>query len=326
MQQMTIYPWLKDNWRQLDAYIRRQRIPQALLINAAKGMGKLQLAEAYARALLCEARNEAGFCCGSCHSCRLFDAQTHPDYLFIEPEEVGKGIGIDRIRQLIAQLALKPQFQSQRIVVINSADSLNNAAANAFLKCLEEPTERTSIVLLVEKMTKLPATIRSRCQIMTIAQPDNAVALEWLRQQQVQSGDSLLKMAQGAPLLAKRYGEENLLALHQQYFNDWLKVAQGRANVVHLAEQWHKQEAVALSIVLCWVMQWLVAIVKLAHRVDFDIEHKNVLQELLKKLDLKKVYRFYDMLLSSISKLDTQLNKQLMIEEILIEWSRLNTR
>ena len=137
MQETTIYPWLERNWQQLQAYIRQQRIPQALLINGGAGMGRLQLVELYAQTLLCQSPNDAYLPCGDCQSCRLFAAQTHPDYIFIEPEEAGKAIGIDCIRQLIARLGLKPQFQSQRVVVINSADSLNNAASNAFLKCLE---------------------------------------------------------------------------------------------------------------------------------------------------------------------------------------------
>ncbi|WP_235185868.1 DNA polymerase III subunit delta' [Methylomarinum vadi] len=326
MKQDSLYPWLQDNWRHLTAYIAQQRIPQALLIQAGPGLGMLHLAESYAQALLCERPTEEYFACGGCHGCRLFAAGTHPDYLFIEPEESGKAIGIDSIRQLINKLALKPQYPMHRCIVINSADSLNNAAANAFLKCLEEPTERTSIVLLAENPAKLPATIRSRCQLMTIAPPDTVVTLDWLKQYRIDADADLLRMAQGAPLRAKDYAERNLLAVHETYLNDWLKLARGQGNAVQLAERWQKQEAVSLSEVLSWMAQWLVIIVKCAYRADCDIGQHSALQELSKRLDLLQVYRFYDVLLSSIQKLDTQLNKQLMIEYILIEWSRLNKR
>ncbi len=326
MPNLFVYPWLEPYWRQLAAYIEQQRIPQALLMRSSAGMGTLELAETFARSLLCEARIAESLPCSICRSCHLFNVQTHPDYFFIEPEDGGKAIGVDRIRQLIAQLTLKPQFHSNRVVIINAADALNNAAANAFLKCLEEPTDRTVIILLAEKISKLPPTIRSRCQIMGIEQPSKGVVLEWLRSHQVENGESLLKLSGGAPLLAKQYAEQNLLAVREQYLTDWLKIAQGNVDVIRLAERWYQQETVSLSLLLAWMVQWITAIVKLAFQVDCDVPHKKALQELTKRLDLQEVYRFYDSLQSSVEKIDTQINKQLLVEQLLIEWSKLNQR
>lgn len=327
MQVQTLYPWLDQHWLRLVGYLRQKRIPQALLINGCAGLGTLELAENYARALLCESPDTAYSPCGDCHGCRLLDAQTHPDFITVTPEEVGKAIGIDHIRQLIARLALKPQFQGHRVVLIHPADALNNAAANAFLKCLEEPTERTSIVLVTEKSMKLPATIRSRCQKIMIEQPDTTVSLEWLKNQRVENADRLLQMAQGAALLAKQYGEQNLLSVYDEVFNDWIKAAQGKINVVNLAEQWSKQERVSLSMVLAWMCQWLTFMMRIAnHSEACPLEQKDALKALLNRLDLQALYRFYDIVLASIAKLDTQLNKQLMIERILIEWAGLYKR
>ena len=60
---------------------------------------------------------------------------------------------------------------------------MNNAAANAFLKCLEEPTERTVILLITDKPARLPATIVSRCQKLAVAKPDKDIVAAWLNQQ-----------------------------------------------------------------------------------------------------------------------------------------------
>ncbi len=321
-----VYPWLEESRRQLTAYIKQRRVPQALLIQGNRGLGKLLLAEHYVRALLCERPTEEYAACGGCHGCRLFAAGTHPDYIYIEPEESGKAIGIDVIRQLIGKLALKPHSRFERCVVINCADSLNTAAANAFLKCLEEPTERTSIVLLAEKAAKLPATIRSRCQLLTIATPDPAVATDWLRQNDIDAGDRLLALARGAPLLAKHYAERNLLAVHDALLEDWLQLAGGRGNATQIAERWQKQEAVDLPEILCWLAQWLTIGVRSAFQADCEVGHHRGLQEFAKGLDLIQLYRFYDLLLSSIQKVDTQLNKQLMLEQLLIQWSRMTRR
>lgn len=166
-----LLPWQQQNWAHLCSYIAQKRIPQALLITGNKGLGKQQLADQFAVALLCATPQSDGTACGRCSSCLLVNADTHPDLIHIQPDEPGKGITIGQIRSLIIRLALKPQFEAYRVVIINPAEMMNNAAANAFLKCLEEPTERTAIILITEKPAKLPATIVSRCQKLAIATP-----------------------------------------------------------------------------------------------------------------------------------------------------------
>ena len=163
MKESSLYPWLQSYSNRLLDYIRQNKIPQALLLTGNNGLGKRKLAEYYASILLCENLGDNLEACGECQSCKLIASATHPDFLMIEPEEPGKAIGINVIRGLITRLSLKPQFNGQRIIIIDAADHLNNAAANAFLKCLEEPNERTSFVLIAEKPSLLPITIRSRC-------------------------------------------------------------------------------------------------------------------------------------------------------------------
>lgn len=323
------YPWQQAQWRHLLSYIEQQRIPQALLLSGAAGQGKRHLAEIYARALLCHAPTEDKQACGACHSCKLLDAQTHSDYVLLEPDEPGKTIGIDKIRQLIIKLALKPQFDAQRVVIIQPADALNNASANAFLKCLEEPTERTCLILISEQPARLPPTIRSRCQKINFSQPDSSIARQWLMQQGVkQHEDLLLTLAQGSPLLAKRYAEQNLVELRQDYFNSWLHIAQGKDHVLTVAEQWFKQDLLELPVLLEWLTGWVMDLIRCGHQTNTEQvrnqDFKKPLQVLAKQLELKALYSFYDSLLKSKALLSSQVNKQLLIEQLLIRWSQLN--
>jgi DNA polymerase-3 subunit delta' len=322
----SILPWQQPNWEHLNSYISQQRIPQALLITGRKGLGKYQLATQFTQSLLCTARQNNGLFCNHCSSCLLFTAGTHPDFMLVTPEEDKKIIGIDAIRQLITKLTLKPQFESYRVVLINPADQLNNAAANGFLKCLEEPNERTCIVLLTEKPTKLPATIRSRCQKMTVALPTQQQAKAWLNHEKItENTDILLSLAQGAPLLAKEYAYDAVIKNRLQCFNDWLKVGKSELNPVVLAELWHKQNVAQL---LFWQMTWITDMIKSRYSLNtgqlYHADLKNSLQELSLRLNLKSLYRFYDLLLRSQEKIETQTNKQLMLEEILIQWAKLN--
>lgn len=326
-----LYPWQTAHWQQLQAYVLQQRIPQALLLTGRAGLGKRQLADQYAAALLCQTAEQTALACGECSSCQLLTAGTHPDYLRIAPEETGKAIGIDQIRQLNQKLALKPQFERYRVVVIEPADALNVAAANAFLKCLEEPTERTCFILLGQYASRLPATIRSRCQKLVFLSPAAEQSRRWLAEQGV-SGDAdmLLEMALGSPLLALDYAQTDKMALRQQLFQDWLKMAASHSHLAEIAERWQKFDQIELERLLSWLALWLADLLKLAlagpsARIGSrDLQAS--LQQLAAKLDLKGLYRYYDTVLTSRAKLTTTLNKQLLIEALLLDWWQLNNR
>ncbi len=323
-----IYPWQWHNWKLLSAYITQQRIPQALLITGGKGQGKRHLANQFAQALLCDNRSDDGFYCGQCHSCTLFHAQTHPDFLTITPEESGKAIVIAQIRQLIGKLGLKPQFENYRVVIIDPAERMNTSAANAFPKCLEEPTERTVILLLTEQPYRLPATITSRCQKMSI-KPDRQTAETWLRQKIPEENiQVLLNLARGAPLLAMQYARDNIVELRNDCFRNWLSVANQRTDPVELAKEWQQLPD---RLLLFWLSTWVIDLIKYHQQRQttrglYNPDLSRPLQELAEKLDLKRLFLFYDQLLINNKRLDTQLNKQLLFEEILINWWQLNQR
>lgn len=327
----TVYPWQQAGWQHLLGYIQQQRIPQALLITGPAGIGKRRLADAFAGSLMCQAPLADHSACGNCQSCKLLAAQTHTDFLLLEPDEPGKAIGIDKIRQLIVKLALKPQFETYRVVIIAPAEQLNTASANAFLKCLEEPTERTCLILLSKNPSRLPATIRSRCQTIQCRSPDSSIATQWLQQQGVQNDiEVLLSLAQGAPLVAKAYADQNLIAARQSYFDTWLQIADGKQNPITTAEQWQKPDSLDLSILFKWMLDWVADLIKTAHRAEpaqlHNPDKKKSLQALAERLELKALYRLYDSLLIAQSQLNTQINKQLLLEQLLIDWSQLHTR
>jgi DNA polymerase-3 subunit delta' len=326
-----LLPWQQQSWAHLCSYIAQKRIPQALLITGNKGLGKQQLADQFSTALLCATPQTNGMACGLCSSCLLVDAKTHPDFIKLQPEEPGKGITIGQIRSLITRLTLKPQFETYRVVIINPADKMNNAAANAFLKCLEEPTERTLIILITEKPAKLPATIISRCQKLAIATPDKQTVVAWLAetlQCDAANNKTLhgnVSLAQGAPLLALDYANDETLTLRNDCFNAWLAIAKQLKSPVIIAEDWHKLPAAPL---IFWITSWVIDLIKCFYHTKaehlYNPDLNGQLQELSQQLELKGLYKLYDLLLAGRQRLDTQINKQLLFEEILIQWHELN--
>jgi DNA polymerase III subunit delta' len=321
-----LLPWQQQNWDQLLNYRMQNRVPQALLISGNKGLGKHHLAMQYAFSLLCAKPKDNGLGCGHCDSCLLLHAETHPDFIQIKPDEPGKIITIGQIRNLVTRLTLKPQFDSYRVVIVNPADLMNNAAANAFLKCLEEPAERTVILLITDKPAHLPATIVSRCQKLAVTKPDAETASIWLKQQTAKDDpDLLLSLAQGSPLLALDYANEGTLKLRNDCFKAWMDIAKQRRHPAIVAEDWHKLPE---SPLIFWITSWIIDMIKCRYQIKSDwlynSDLKEPMQELSQRLELKGLYKLYDLLLMRRQLLATQINKHAMFEEILITWFELN--
>ncbi len=165
--------------RLLSNIIQKGKIPHALLFTGIEGVGKREAANVFAMACNClaetlpnqtfsdqgidherEARPPSP--CGACKSCRKIISGNHPDVITIQPEKARILIG--QIRDLCHMLAMKPYEARYRVVIIADAHTLNPGAGNALLKVLEEPPDRTVLVLTAYHLHDLLPTIASRCQ------------------------------------------------------------------------------------------------------------------------------------------------------------------
>ena len=164
----------------LTTLLRNGTIPHALLLSGIDGIGKQLTAMTFAMACncmdletgyLCEDENSlhtsqnryAGTNpCGSCKSCRKVQSGNHPDIIVVEPS--GSYIKIGQIRALCHTLAMKPLEARLRVVLISDSQAMNSAAGNALLKVLEEPPDRTILILTARHPSDLFPTILSRCQ------------------------------------------------------------------------------------------------------------------------------------------------------------------
>ena len=126
---MILMPWHQLSWDRIQAARREARLPHALLVTGARGVGKKHFAHALAASLLCEQRAPGDLACGGCRGCRLFQAASHPDYTLVSPEEPGRPIRIDSIRELTARSALTAQAGGFKVVVIEPAQAMNIASS-----------------------------------------------------------------------------------------------------------------------------------------------------------------------------------------------------
>ncbi len=222
-----IYPWQQAQWQQVLQQYQQQRLPQALLLNGAVGLGKFSFAQALAKRVLCETLGDQA--CNQCRQCHLFESHSHPDYFCLEPQEKSRIIKVDQVRELIGKLYKTAQIANYQVAIINTIEIMNNKAANALLKTLEEPAGNVLFILVCHRLAQVPVTILSRCQALHFYLQDQSQALLWLQQQlnNPQQAKVLLRLAGGAPLAAAALAQRDILNVREQLLKKLINITQG---------------------------------------------------------------------------------------------------
>jgi DNA polymerase-3 subunit delta' len=147
----------------------------AFLFTGPPGSGRSNAAVAFAAALQCEEQPPG---CGTCHSCHTVLAGSHADVTVVRTDRLS--IGVDEVRDLVRRSALAPVGRRWQVMIVEDADRLTEQAANALLKAIEEPTDRTVWILCAPTVEDLLPTIRSRCRLVTLATPSPEEVADFL--------------------------------------------------------------------------------------------------------------------------------------------------
>jgi len=187
------------------------RLGHAYLFAGPEGVGKRLMALAVARVLFCTNGNG----CGECTACRKLEHGNHPDLHLLEPD--GASIKIEQIRAIQRDLSLRPFEGSRKVCLIEAAETMTVAAANALLKTLEEPPGDTLLILLSSQPQRLLETIRSRCQLLRFSHQPRELIRESL-QRQLGVGDTeahiLAALSEGS--FKKAFGKDRQLYLDER--------------------------------------------------------------------------------------------------------------
>lgn len=149
--------------------IEQNKFSQSYLFVGTEGIGKLLIAKAFAKKLLCIEQNQKNNC--DCKSCKCFEGLNHTDFTVLNEE--GDTIKIDQIREITNKIIEQPIISNKKVYILNDCDKMTTEAQNCLLKTLEEPPPFAIIILITSNPNVLLNTIKSRCMAIKFADIPN---------------------------------------------------------------------------------------------------------------------------------------------------------
>lgn len=338
-----IYSWQKELWSRLIE--QADRLPHALLLGGPQGGGKMDFSRALAARLLCEKASGIDEACGKCPSCIWFSAGNHPDFRLIEPgsdesegmdgdseplspKKKSEQIRINQIRALDDFLGIGTHRQGARIILIQPAEAMNQATANALLKMLEEPSSNTLFILITNNKRRLLPTILSRCQTLNFPKPTASQAIAWLRESGTPHAEDLLSHAGGMPLAAlEEAGNWERL---DGFYRDLAQLElAGPVAIAGRWETWLKENkdgeaSIDRRTLVIWMQKWVfdLVIMKLCGQAVFHAHKLQEVRAAAGRASITALFDCYNELLRVKAVSQHPLNPRLFLEDMLSRYAR----
>jgi DNA polymerase-3 subunit delta' len=290
------------------------------MLTGAKGLGKIELAKAMAHMALCENLTESGVC-NECSACHLFKVGNHPDLSLIAAEKAV--IKVDQIRKLSRDVTLSSTRNQHKVIIIENAEQMNKASANALLKTLEEPPKKVIIILTTSEIGRLLPTIKSRCIKISLSEPAHDLSIQWLKNY-VQSDTSDIQLSlyltSGSPLLAKNILENNALKVIKLMIQDLMSLLSNEKSILDVSKDWISNESYQY---LSYIASLLLVILKKDMRflqTSEDVQLKSYLSFMDTNNKEEIIIDYVRSIYQFIYRNQTALKTELLLEELLIKW------
>lgn len=300
-------PWLEKTASKWLAATEQGRLPHAVLLAGPPGVGKRALA-------VWLVSRKLGISADASPSYPV-ERPEHPDLHWLERPEDKTSILIDQVRALVHDLSLTSHSGQGKAAVIEPAHLMTNSAANSLLKTLEEPPGDTLLVLVADRIGRLPATIFSRCQRIEVRVPAEQEAVEWLdRLHPGKSWAEPLRMAGHAPIAA--IGALESLDASLAMSREFDAVAEGRLSPIEIAAKWAKSDP---SFVLDWLARQVQQVAKsLIGGESYGTAAGNFV---LQRMDRRNVFCYLDQINRLRGQPQGSFNVTVALEGLLIDWA-----
>jgi len=301
--------WLRGFVAAWQDRVTHGRIPHAVLLAGPPGVGKRAAARWMAASMLGLESAELPTHTG--------ETPKHADLRWIAPPEDKESIGIEQIRDLVHHMSLTSYEGGGKVAVIEPANAMTMNAANSLLKTLEEPAGDALLILIADRVGKLPATIFSRCQRIDLAPPSEEIGLAWLNQLQPGAAwADALRVAGGAPIAA--IGALGDLETSSLMARDINTLGRGTGSPIEIAARWNK---IGAKFVLNWLAQQ-VKLALVARSAGRDRAVGLLIDEsVLRPMDRRNLFCYLDIINGLRGQPGGSYNVQLTLEGLLIDWA-----
>ena len=301
--------WLEGFVESWQDRITHGRVPHALLLAGPVGVGKRAAARWIAATML------------GLKASRLpvypHDVIEHADLRWLAPLENKESIGIEQIRELVNAMVLTSYEGGGKVAVIEPANAMTVSAANSLLKTLEEPAGDALLILVADRVGKLPATIFSRCQRIDLPAPAEGAALAWL--DRVQPGapwTEALRVAGGGPLAAIGILED--LETSATMARDLNALGSGMGSAVEVAARWTR---IGPEFVLNWLSQQVKLVVIAGSAGREQAAGLAIEESVVRRMDRRNLFCYLDIINGLRGQPGGSFNVQVTFEGLLIDWA-----
>ena len=326
---ITGHDWAVETLR---SSIIHNRVGHAWLFTGPAQVGRTHLATLFAQALNCESDYPENRPCGICRKCKLIASGRHPDLIVVEPTMGNRGnetLKIDQIRELQQDLNRTAMEGPFKIAIVKRFDAANPAAANAFLKTLEEPPPNVVLILTASESDSLLPTINSRCRSINLRPVPQSVIQDHLETKMGVPTDRsriVAHLANGrigwAITAAEDEAALGTYTSKTDQLNDILKMS--RVDRFKLSEKLSSTPENLHDLLKTWLGWWRDALILAKGQDDLsqiiNIHDIDNLQQTAGRLSPEKITKNLKQTDQSLTWLDQNANVRLLVENLLISY------
>lgn len=342
-----LYPWQIKDWNNL--YKLNSKLPNSILFYGSHGIGKLHFAQYFVKWILCESQKKDLKPCNVCTACYYITLGQHPDYRIIFPEGMENQIGLSIIKSIssnkdklkkntiisrkeikINQIYSLIDFTNTtshrdkiKIIIIYLPELINNIAANALLKTLEEPNKNLIFLLISSNLDKVLPTILSRCYRFPLTRPTNNLAIQWLSKKNINNHNplELLSYSNGSPLIAY-----NFIQTKEYIICNWMLSQLTNLQHFNVIICVEKLEKISISSILEWIQKWIYDLFmqKIVGKSLYFPKFSEIAKEFSQNMNLNFLIHFQKKvtLYKSLTELYS-LNKKLILEDLFFCYKKI---
>jgi len=328
-------PALSENWGllgnawavdMLQKHLRHGTVRHAYLISGPSGLGRRSLALRFAQALDCPSPAAPGVPCGVCRTCRQIEAMQFADLAVVQAEKEGGVLKVEKVREVLHSLALKPYQGRYRVALLLRFEEANPSAANALLKTLEEAPAHAVLLLTAETPEQLLPTIVSRCEILRLRPLPTAQVEAFLDAHGAAAGQAALlaHLSGGRPGYALHLLQDPAsLDFRRQRLDDLGRLlGESRLERFAYAESLAKDKETFRSALLVWLAYWrdvLLVASGAAGRIA-NVDRSAQIEALAGRLSLAEARTRVVELERAVERLEKNVNPRLLAEVLLLDW------